>query len=474
MQEDYILHIERAVLSTIFFEPSRYEDIASSITPKDFYHIPHKLIFETMGDLKSSQMPIDDEFVCKKLQGKESFDEEELLEIVSTNPIVELDAYVKEIKDRSIKRDLNRLALKIKESTIDTSHSSEDILDILQQELYHISLKNDQNEFKHSKEVVLSTLDHIAEMKKLGNTILLGRDTGFYDLNKMTTGFGKGDLVIIAARPAMGKTAFVLNIIQKNIDNGDGVVVFSLEMPSEQLMLRMLSAKTSVSLQNLRVGNLNNEEWSRVLDAAEEMKDRTLIIDDGGNLNIHELRSKLRKLKTKHPEIGMAVIDYLQLMGGTSGKDRHLEISEISRGLKLLARELDMPIVALSQLNRGLESRNDKRPMLSDLRESGAIEQDADIILFVYREAVYKQKEEKEKEEAARREGKEYRRGFEQKSEEDSEIIIGKQRNGPIGTVHLVFQKHCTRFVDGKKRFEEENTRGVEVTFETKIDAPKI
>lgn len=451
MIEDYIVQIEKAVLSAILFEPNRFEDIAAELSPKDFYLQSHKLIFETLGELRREELPLDDEFIKKKISKNSLFDEQILLDIISTNPIVELDAFVQEIKDRSIKRELNKLALTIKETTQDSSQSSNSVIDLLQSELYKITQKNSNSDFKESKEMVLSTLDHIAELKKQGNNILIGQDTGFHSLNHATTGFGKGDLVIIAARPAMGKTTFVLNIAQKNLDNNDGVVIFSLEMPSEQLMLRMLSAKTSISLQNLRVGNLNNEEWSRVFDAAEEMKEKLLVVDDSGRLNIHELRSKLRKIKTKHPNIKLAIIDYLQLMMGSGGKDRHLEVSEISRGLKLLARELDMPIIALSQLNRGVESRHDKRPMLSDLRESGSIEQDADIILFVYRDAVYRQKEEKEKEEQARKENKPYVGGFESKNEEDAEIIIGKQRNGPVGVVNLVFQKHCTRFVDTQK-----------------------
>lgn len=219
-------------------------------------------------------------------------------------------------------------------------------------------------------------------------------------------------------------------------------------MPAEQLMLRMLAAKTSISLQNLRVGNLQEEEWGNLTYAADVMSKSPLFIDDNSLLTIHQLRTKLRKIKTKHPEIGLAVIDYLQLMSSANNKDRHQEVSEISRGLKMIARELEIPIIALSQLNRSLESRSDRRPMLSDLRESGSIEQDADIILFVYRDAVYKQKDEKEKEEAAKKENKDYKSTYIPRNEEEAEIIIGKQRNGPTGTVKLIFHKHCTRFVD--------------------------
>jgi len=286
-------------------------------------------------------------------------------------------------------------------------------------------------------------------LKALGNSKLIGTDTGFRNLNDKTSGFGKGDLVIIAARPAMGKTALVLNMALKAIERNEGVAFFSLEMPAEQLMLRMLSAKTSIPLQALRIGDLKDEQWSQFSAAVDDIAQKKLFVDDGGYATIHHVRSKLRKLKSQHPEITVAIIDYLQLMSGEGGREgRQQEISEISRGLKQLARELDMPIVALSQLNRSLESRDNKRPMLSDLRESGAIEQDADIILFVYRDDVYREAQEKEKEMRAKAEGKEYQSNFRKKSEEEAEIIIGKQRNGPTGTVDLIFQKNFTRFVD--------------------------
>ena len=223
---------------------------------------------------------------------------------------------------------------------------------------------------------------------------------------------------------------------------------FSLEMPAEQLMLRLLSIQTSIPLQKLRVGDMNDDQWGSLNGAIDRMNSVKLFVDDQGSININQLRSKLRKLKNQHPEIEIAVIDYLQIMQGVGNQDRHLQVSEISRGLKLLARELEMPVVALSQLNRGLEARADKRPMLSDIRESGSIEQDADIILFVYRDDIYLYKEEKEAEKKAKAEGKEYVSTYVEKEEEEAEIIIGKQRNGPTGHIKLVFQKKLTRFVD--------------------------
>ncbi|WP_299546199.1 replicative DNA helicase [uncultured Helicobacter sp.] len=445
------IQIERAVLSSILFDAERLDTIAELLAPEDFSYTPHKNIFFAMLELRRTDRPIDEEFILKLSTKARPITQEEILNVLTTSPIGDIKAYANEIKDASIKRKLHSFATKIQESTSDTNSSTQEIMDYLQSELYQITNIHESRDFRDAKEVSEATLEHINTMKARGNHLLIGVDTGFTSLNKMTTGFGNGDLIIVAARPAMGKTTLVLNMAQKALDTGRGVAFFSLEMPAEQLMLRMLAAKTSIALQNLRVGNLEDDEWRNLSNAVDVMSRAPLFIDDNSLLTIHQLRTKLRKIKSKHPEIGLAVIDYLQLMSGANNKDRHQEVSEISRGLKMIARELEIPIIALSQLNRGLEARSDRRPMLSDLRESGSIEQDADIILFVYRDAVYRQKDEREKEEAAKKEGKEYKSTFIPKNEEDAEIIIGKQRNGPTGVVKLIFQKHCTRFVDASE-----------------------
>lgn len=472
----YNLNIERAVLSTIIFDPVQYEDIAAQLKPEDFYHPFHQHLFIAMEELFRSDQPIDEEFLREKLTQKNQFDEVAFLDILSANPLSNTNAYIKEIKAKAQKRALVTLATEIKKLTIEDDLPAVDVMDAVEQKLYAITSESSTQDFRESREMALSTLEHIKKMKERGNSMLIGVDTGFKDLNRMTSGFGEGDLVIVAARPAMGKTAFTLNMALKALENGDGVAFFSLEMPAEQLVLRMLSAKTSIALQDLRVGNLRDEEWTRLSEAVDWLSNQKLFVDDEGTLNIHQVRAKLRKLKSHHPEIKLAIIDYLQLMSSGSNKDRHQEVSEISRGLKMLARELQIPIVALSQLNRSLESRADKRPMLADLRESGAIEQDADIILFVYRDDVYRIREEKEKEMKARAEGKEYKSTFHEKEEEDAEIIIGKQRNGPTGIVELKFQKRFTRFVDAGQVpvevvYEQSN---IDTGGETKIELPPI
>ncbi len=802
MENMYNLDIERAVLSAIIFDPEIYEEVAAKLRPEDFYLPFHQYLFEAMEALTREEKPIDEAFLKTKLQSTGKFDETAMLEILSANPISNTAAYIREIKAKSAKRALASLATEIKKVTIEEDLPTEDVMNLVEKKLYEITQNAVSDDFRDAKQIVLSTLEEIDRLKAQGNSKLIGVDTGFKNLNEKTSGFGKGDLVIVAARPAMGKclgkgtkvvmydgtlkkvedvkpgdllmgddstprkvlalargreemywvrqnkgidyrvnkshilslkrsrnegkhkhgdilnievaeyltksekfksnykgykvaiefdekplevepyflglwlgdgrssdiriatedpevvdylqdyafrldkklhryavegkctmysitniqkegalkdlsdslqgklrllgvlnnkhiphhyiantrenrlqllaglidsdgyyddryhvfeivqkskrlaeqikyladtlgfrvslktkkatirkigyesevyrlrivgeldtiptrikrkrarplaskrdhthtgirveydkvddyygfvldgnhlflledmtvthnTALVLNMALKAVERGEGVAFFSLEMPAEQLMLRMLSAKTSIPLQALRVGDLTDEQWTQLSAATDELARKKLFVDDGGYATIHHVRSKLRKLKAQHPEISMAIIDYLQLMSGESREGRQQEISEISRGLKQLARELQIPIVALSQLNRSLESRENKRPILSDLRESGAIEQDADIILFVYRDDVYKQSQIKEKLEKAKAEGsadkiQKYEQAYNNlrsKKEEETELIIGKQRNGPTGTVDLLFQKPFTRFVDAQ------------------------
>ena len=471
MDSIYSINIERAVLSSIFFNPEELEDVLGVLKPKDFYLPAHKAIFEAIVKLHSEDMPIDEDFVRNRVD-KKDVNDGVLLEILSANPITNTAAYVKEIKDASVKRELATLATTIKKVAIEDEISANEALDTIQGELYKISTNSATSELKDMQTVTSDTLAYIEKMKKLGNRYLIGQTTGFEALDKKTTGFNEGDLVIIAARTAMGKTALVLNMALKNVEQKKGVIFFSLEMPAEQLMLRMLAAKTSIPLQNLRKGDMDDKEWSILSAAFDDLNSKKLFVDDGGSININQLRARVRKLaQIQENNISLVIIDYLQLMQGLGNKDRHQEVSDISRGLKMLARELKIPIVALSQLNRGLESRPDKRPMLSDLRESGAIEQDADIIMFVYRDDVYKQRDEARKEKEAKDKGEDYKSKFIDKPIEEAEIIIGKQRNGPIGTVKLDFHKALTKFID--KDNEHYGQAPIEVVFESVADVQK-
>ena len=786
----YNIDIERGLLSAILFDGKVYEDIASILKPNDFYLPFHQAVFETMEELYKKDLPIDEIFLRDELRKKNKFDEELFLEILGTTPVEAVEVYAKELKDLATKRELIHLSNEIKKIVLEEDKKAVEEVEEIQSKLFSIATSNLAGDFKSSFSVVQDTLQFIKTQVAKKNKIVTGLDTGFIELNRITSGFGEGDLIIIAARPSMGKclgkgtkvimydgslknvedikvgdllmgddstprkvlsiargremmywirqnkgidyrvneshilslkrsrnegnkkhgeilnisvkeflqksekfrnnfkgykvaiefeekpleidpyflgiwlgdgrnddvritntdkeviefldqyakmlgltlkeykidekapiyaitgnkgnanslqaklrklgvlnnkhiphkyianstqnrlkllagiidsdgyydkqcngyeitqknlrlakdikyladtlgfrtslikkpvnyngnvlkffrvrifgdvdkipvkierkkarryksnrdwqmtgikiepdkiddyygfeidgnrlflledgtvthnTAFALNLALNVIKQDKGVAIFSLEMPAEQLMLRMLSAASKIPLQDIRRGSLNEQEWSKLSAIADEISAKPLFVDDEGYINIHTIRAKLRKLKAQNPDLSLAVIDYLQLIASDQ-RERHLAIAEISRSLKLLARELQIPIIALSQLNRALESRPNKRPMLSDLRESGAIEQDADIIMFIYRDDVYKAMEAKQKQKEALEKGKAVEIDFKEKEVEDAEIIIGKQRNGPTGTVEMLFHKKYTLFTDKVSEVKE-------------------
>ena len=450
----YNLDIERGVLSAILFDGRIYEDVAAILKPSDFYLPFHQYVFEAMEDLYKKDYPIDEIFLRDNLIKKNRFDEELFLEILGSTPLEAIEAYAKELKDLAIKRELIHLSTEIKKIVLEEDKKAIEEVEEIQGKLFNLATSNLAGDFQNSESIINNTLEYIKTQISKQNKIVTGLDTGFVELNRMTSGFGEGDLIILAARPSMGKTALALNIALNVIKKDKGVAVFSLEMPSEQLMLRILSAAGRIPLQDLRRGNLDDNQWTKLSEIADEIAQKPLFVDDEGNVNIHTIRAKLRKLKLQNPNLSLAIIDYLQLINSDQ-KERHLAIAEISRSLKLLARELQIPIIALSQLNRSLESRPNKRPMLSDLRESGAIEQDADIIMFIYRDDVYKAMEAKQKQKEALEKGVAIQNEFKEKDVEEAEIIIGKQRNGPTGTVDMLFHKHYTLFTDKVNEVKE-------------------
>mgnify|MGYP003454752390 FL=1 len=443
----YDLDMERSILSAILFEQDNLGEIYDIIDANDFYLRGHSDIFTAMKSCLDKDDPIDIAFVKKHLGAK--YDEDVFNAVLTTNSILDIKKYATELREFSIKRALVKVAHQIP-NKVNENKPGRDMVDEISSEIYSLVDGVGSGVIKNAKEIVVDLIEELNKQKLAKDHDVVGLDTGFRELNERTKGFKDGDLVIIAARPGMGKTTFVLNLVQKVLDQNLGVVFFSLEMPATQLMLRLLSAKTSINLQNLMTSDMDNDEIERLSNACDMMSQKKLFVYDSGNATIHQVRTQMRKLKSSHPEIKLCVIDYIGLMTNSSAySDRHLQIAEISRGLKLLARELNLPVVALSQLNRSLESRANKRPMLSDLRESGAIEQDADTILFVYRNEVYLEQEENEKIQKAKLEGKEYTPQFSRnKVEESAEIIIGKNRNGPTGTIELVFQSIYTRFVE--------------------------
>lgn len=451
--QDVILKIERVVLSAILFTPDKFDDIADYINSSDFYNPLHACMFLACATLRRENKIITPELLCLEMSKTMSVTLDDIALIAAESPIADINSYVLQIKNAAINRALFDLAAFLRDSSTKEGAQSQDILAEVEKKVYALSLQDSQSDFKNAKDVIISTLKLIKE-NKLNKGAIKGIDTGFHELNLATTGFGDGELIVIGARPSMGKTALILSMALKMLASGKGVALFSLEMPSEQIMLRMLSARSRTDLQKLRSGDLDDNDLSMLSLSANELCDRAnFYIDDGTNLTLAALRSKMRKLSTKDSSIKVVIIDYLQLMIGAKDSNanaRHEVIAEISRGLKNLARELKMPIIALSQLNRSLESRDDKRPLLSDLRESGAIEQDADIILFLYRDEVYKEREskrlakQKEKEGAKKGEIEIYKAS----PIEDVELILAKNRNGETKTIKILFNKQYTLFED--------------------------
>ena len=443
----YDLDMERAILSSILQNNDTLGEIFDTIKAKDFYLKGHSQIYEAMVECLNSDDPVAVPFLKNKLGDK--YDEALMIDIIGTNSLIDIRRYASELKEKSIKRSLVKIAHDIP-SKVNEDKASRDMVDELSQEFYSLIEGGGTGTIKEGKDIILKVVEHIKTQIELGEQDIVGLDTGFKKLNEMIKGFKNGDLIIVAARPGMGKTTLCLNFMSQVLKSGAGVVFFSLEMPAEQIMMRILSSKTSIPLQDIMTGKIDDEAMARLSDACGEFSEYKLFVHDSGYVNIHQVRTQMRKLKAMHPEISLCVIDYIGLMMSTNNfADRHIQIAEISRGLKLLARELDMPIIALCQLNRSLESRANKRPMLSDLRESGAIEQDADIILFVYRDEFYLEQEEKEKEKRASAEGKEYKSTHVfNKLQEKAEIIVGKNRNGETGSVDVLFQKQHSRFED--------------------------
>ncbi len=455
-KEHFDLDLERAILNACLYSEDAYLSIASDIEVNDFSLKAHQEIFKAMIACINAQEPISVSFLKKHKE----LDEQVLNEIMATPSVVDLVAYAKELKEKSIKRQLLSFA-QLLPSKINQDRSVNQITDEISKELFELSNRTHSKDIKSVEIVLNELLENFAKLKteNTNHKGLIGLDTGFKELNFATKGFKGGELVIIAARPGMGKTTLCLNFIEKVLRQNKGVVIFSLEMPATQILQRMLAAKTSIPLQKVLVGDLNDDEWERIGDACNEFNKKDFFIYDSGYASINEVRSILRRLKSGQENIELCVIDYIGLMMSDSSLDRHLQVSEISRGLKLLARELNIPIIALSQLNRSLENRSNKRPMLSDLRESGAIEQDADVILFVYRDEVYREQEEKERENKAKAENKSYQRTFiPNLKQEKAEIIIGKNRNGPVKTIDVLFLKEESRFADvtNESNFQEE------------------
>ncbi|MRR57388.1 MAG: replicative DNA helicase [Deltaproteobacteria bacterium] len=427
------IEAEMSILGGILLENEAINRVLDVLVPDDFYRESHRKIMKAMIELNEHREPCDLVTLTTVLKKRGELEEvgggAYLATLVDYVPTAANIAYYSRIvKEKAIARNLISVATEIVTDGYDEQSEIEELLDKAQRTIFDISENRIRSPYHQLNTILKDSIKYIEELFEKKDHVT-GVPTGFLDLDQKTAGFQRGDLIIIAGRPSMGKTAFALNIAQYasvHAEPRHPVAVFSLEMSKEQLVTRLLCSEARVDASRLRTGHLIDGEWEKILRGAERLFEAKIFIDDTPAISVLEMRSKARRLKAEHG-IGMIVVDYLQLMRGSSSPEsRQQEISEISRSLKALAKELSVPVVALSQLNRGLESRTDKRPMMSDLRESGAIEQDADVIMFVYRDEVYN----KENPEVKGR----------------AEIIIGKQRNGPIGTVDLTFLGEYTRF----------------------------
>ena len=427
---------ERSVIGCMMMSRDAIMAASEILSGEDFYMQQFGVVFEAMVELYNEGKPVDFVTLPEKLKEKDVPPEisgmefaRDLLTAVPTSANVR--HYAKIVQEKAMLRQLIRMNEEIADTCYLGRESTEEILEDTEKRLFKLLQKRTGGDYVPIRQVVLNALETIERASQMKGNVT-GIPTGFADLDYKTSGFQPSDLILIAARPSMGKTAFVLNIAQyMALRKNKKVVIFSLEMSSQQLVNRLFALESRVDSQKIRTGNLEDEDWSKLIEGAGVVGKSNLIIDDTPGISISELRSKCRKMKLEHG-LDIIIIDYLQLMTGSvrGGDSRQQEISEISRALKGIARELNVPVVALSQLSRAVEKRDDKRPMLSDLRESGAIEQDADVVMFIYRDDYYHKDTE---------------------NKNMAEIIIAKQRNGPIGTVNLVWMPEYTRFVNAKK-----------------------
>ncbi len=439
------LEAEQSVLGAILIDNNALTRALEILDPEDFYKISHRKIFFAMTELFDKNEPIDLITLTDQLKKNDELEPvgglsylSQIVNMVPTAANVKYHSHI--VREKALLRGLlmsaNEIAGKVYEDNLD----AEDLVDYAERSVFKISDKRVKSSFVTLRDVIRDSFEMIEHLYDKKETIT-GVASGFRDLDDLTTGFQKGDLIVVGGRPSMGKTAFALNVAQHvGLEMKEPVAIFSLEMAKEQLAIRMLCAEAMVNSNSIRKGFIKKEDWHKLTSAASNLTGAPVFIDDTSGITVLELRAKARRLKIEHG-LSLVIVDYLQLMRGKgSFERREQEISDISRSLKALAKELSVPVIAVSQLNRSVEQRRPPKPILADLRESGAIEQDADVILFLYRDEVY---------------NKEAKRGH-------AEVIIAKQRNGPTGTVNLAFMSSCTRFLN---MFDRELEEGGEDVF---------
>ena len=428
------IEAEQAVLGAMLIEKEAIARVTELLKGGDFYREAHRLIFEAMLDLYNRNEAVDMITVIELLKREDNLDKVGGIAYVtslanSVPTAANVHYHAKIVEEKALLRQLIQTSTKIAALGYEGSEEVSQIVDQAEKMILEVSNRRIGGDFTPIKSIVLDAFGKIEQLYESRGGIT-GLATGFKDLDRLTSGLQKSDLILVAARPSMGKTAFTLNIASNvAIREKKAVAFFSLEMSKEQLVQRMLCAEASIDSQKLRIGELEDDDWTKLINAADRLSGAPIFIDDTAGISVLEMRSKARRLKVEH-DLSLIIIDYLQLMqgsGGKGGENRQQEISEISRSLKGLARELGVPVVALSQLSRSVESRQVKKPMLSDLRESGSLEQDADIVAFLYREDYYNPDTE---------------------NKNITEIIVAKHRNGPVDSVQLFFHKQFTRFAD--------------------------
>jgi replicative DNA helicase len=430
------IEAESSVLGGLLLDNAAWDRVGDLLTDQDFYRFEHRMIYAAIGVLINGSKPADVITVFEQLQSQGKA--EEVGGLGYLNSLAQyvpsagnIRRYAEIVRERSILRKLVTASDEISTNAFNPKgRPVAAILDEAEQKIFNIGEEGARTKqgFQSMDTLVVDLLDRVQEMADNPNDVT-GVPTGFYDLDRMTAGFQAGDLIVLAARPSMGKTALAINIAEHvALNEGLPVAVFSMEMGAAQLAVRIVGSIGRIDQSHLRTGKLTDEEWPRLTEAIEKLRTISLHIDESAGLTSSELRANARRLSRQCGKLGLIVVDYLQLMSGSSsdGENRATELGEISRGLKMLARELQCPVIALSQLNRSVEQRPDKRPMMSDLRESGAIEQDADIIMFIYRDEYYTK-------DACKEPGV-------------AEVIIAKQRNGPTGVVKLAFMNKITKF----------------------------
>lgn len=434
------IEAEQSVLGSMFLSKYALQQACETLTPDSFYLASNAKIFSCIQSLAEKDVPIDLTTVTAALKNSNLLSEvggvEYLSEILNIVPTAaNIDSYIKIVEDDAIRRKLIETATNICSMGYESDRSVSETLDQAEQKILTVVKNRRTSEFKSIQNVLFKAQEDLERLAETKNDIT-GIPTGWIDIDRATTGLHENELIIIAARPAMGKTAFALNLATSvAINTGKTVAVFNLEMSAEQLATRMLSSLGQVELNKLRTGNLLNDDWKRVNEAISQLSGAKMYIDDTPGINIGEIRSKCRRLASSEDGLGLVIIDYLQLISGVGnyGGNRQQEVSDISRALKVMAMELQIPVVALSQLSRSVETREDKRPIMSDLRESGSIEQDADIVSFLYRDDYYN-KESKTSD-----------------STSISEFIIGKNRSGSTTTIDLLFKRDMATFLSFRK-----------------------